>query len=330
MKECEEVMEKKKVSIIVPVYNSEKHIQQCIDSIINQTYKNLEIIVVNDGSTDKTLDILKNLNKKDKRVKIYSKQNSGVAETRNLGLDHATGEIIGFVDSDDTIEVNMYEQLVVCLENYKADIVECGYKRINNDSILKFELQNEIITNKNLILENYLKGKNTTNHNWNKIYSSDLIKNVRYANYSYSEDYLFNVQAHSLANKKIIVSETYYNYMDNIDSAVNAPFTLKKIDQISAGISAIEYLNLNHYTESILSLARVYVIDKIIVVFNEAIKSQHYKNIKSKIIKIFRKNFKKLVFSGNIIRLYTIKQIISRTIFFVNPSLYLYTVKHRN
>ena len=118
-----------KVSIIVPVYNGQEYIEQCISSIINQTYNNLEIIVINDGSTDNTINILKNFEKKDSRIRIIDKENTGVSDSRNIGIIESTGKYINFVDSDDWIELDMIEKLVNKIQEKDVDAVRCNYYR---------------------------------------------------------------------------------------------------------------------------------------------------------------------------------------------------------
>ena len=106
----------KKVSVIVPVYNVENYLEECVNSILNQTYENLEIILVDDGSTDNCPQICDDWAKKDKRIKVIHKANGGVSSARNVGLDNATGEYIGFVDSDDYIDITMYEKMLKLLK----------------------------------------------------------------------------------------------------------------------------------------------------------------------------------------------------------------------
>ena len=118
-------METYKVSVIVAAYNIEKYIARCLDSILNQTYKNLEIIVVNDGSSDNTGEIIDKYSEKDIRIKVIHKENSGVSSARNKGLDMSTGDYIGFVDGDDTLETDMYELLVSNAIKNNADISHC-------------------------------------------------------------------------------------------------------------------------------------------------------------------------------------------------------------
>ena len=123
-------MMEKLVSVIIPAYNIERYISRCLDSIMAQTYNNLEIIVIDDGSKDQTAEILDDYQKRDSRIIVVHKENGGVSSARNNGLDIATGDYISFVDGDDLIESNMYEILVKILEKEKTDIAHCGYQMI--------------------------------------------------------------------------------------------------------------------------------------------------------------------------------------------------------
>ena len=118
-------MENKCISIIIPVYNCEKYISRCLRSIINQTYKNLQIIVVNDGSTDNTLNICEDIARNDSRIEIYSKENGGVSSARNLGLKKVKGDYISFVDADDFLEVNMFSKMIYSLKD--EDLIVCNF-----------------------------------------------------------------------------------------------------------------------------------------------------------------------------------------------------------
>lgn len=115
------------ISIIVPVYNAEKYLRECIDSILQQTYTDIEVLLIDDGSTDDSLSICQEYEKKDKRVKVYHKKNSGVSDTRNFGIDHANGEYISFCDSDDKIASSLYEVLINLMRTYRVDRVVSGY-----------------------------------------------------------------------------------------------------------------------------------------------------------------------------------------------------------
>ena len=123
-----------KVSIIVPVYNVEKYLRQCVDSIVNQSLKEIEIICINDGSTDNSLQILEGYAQRDKRIKIINKRNEGLSTARNTGMEYATGEYIGFVDSDDFINEKMYENLYKNAKSNKSDIVMCPAYVFDNNN----------------------------------------------------------------------------------------------------------------------------------------------------------------------------------------------------
>lgn len=117
------------ISIIVPIYNMEMYIERCLHSLLTQTFKRIEIIAVNDGSTDQTGDILSKYQEKDKRLKVFYQENKGVSQARNFGLKHAEGEYIGFVDPDDWVHQDMYEALYEALQREQADIAMCRYTR---------------------------------------------------------------------------------------------------------------------------------------------------------------------------------------------------------
>ena len=120
------------ISIIVPIYNTEKYLNECVDSIINQTYKNIEIILVNDGSTDNCLKICDEYAKKDKRVKVIHKENGGLSSARNSGLDILTGKYVCFIDSDDYVATTFVYDMFNLITKYNADIVEGSYQTIND------------------------------------------------------------------------------------------------------------------------------------------------------------------------------------------------------
>ena len=122
-----------KISVIVPVYNVEQYLERCVDSIINQTYKNLEIILVNDGSTDNSGQLCDELAKKDDRIRVIHKKNGGLSDARNVGIDEAESELIGFIDSDDYIDEDMYELLINNMKNANADLSMCGHFDVYNN-----------------------------------------------------------------------------------------------------------------------------------------------------------------------------------------------------
>ena len=151
------------ISIIIPVYNVRKYLEECLDSVINQTYKNIEIICVNDGSTDNSLELLYEYSKKDSRIKIIDKKNGGVSSARNLGIKNAIGEYIYFVDSDDWIELNLIEEFVNVIKTEEVDIVRCNHYKNQNENNISFDktISNKKVEDKeiNECIEKIVEGK---------------------------------------------------------------------------------------------------------------------------------------------------------------------------
>jgi len=236
-------MKMPRISIIIPVYNTEQYLAKCIESVINQTYINLEILLVNDGSTDSSLDICNAYASNDSRVVVINKQNGGVSSARNSGLEVATGEYIGFVDSDDFLSPVMYEELLDAIQKNDADIAECGYCTLDMDYRItgKYEFKNSIIDGNYQCSYNYLANINTTNFNWNKLYKRFIFNDLRYPDLLYSEDYTINVKAFYKCNRKATISGCYYYYLKNEKSACNPPFTEAKLDVIKAGKEMLKY-----------------------------------------------------------------------------------------
>lgn len=181
-----------KVSIIVPVYNVEKYLDKCIESIVNQTYRNIEIILVDDGSPDKCPEICNEWAKKDDRIKVIHKENGGLSSARNAALEIAQGDYITFVDSDDWIENDMIQSMLTCAAKNDADIVCCGFYFDNVDTtghLQKFEkaeYENEEIV-LNLLLDNIRPEV------CSKLYSAELINQFRFdESIKYAEDLPFN------------------------------------------------------------------------------------------------------------------------------------------
>lgn len=196
------------VSIIIPVYNTEKYLKNCLESVINQTYKNLEIICIDDGSTDKSLEVLKQFEAKDNRIKVISQNNQGVSAARNQGLDNANGKYLMFVDSDDWIESSMIEELYTLAEKENADAIITG---ILYENIAEKQLSYRIPTSKR-----WLSRNNLLNPVANKFHRTEIIKkfNIHFENnIRLGEDFLFNMDVFSRGNKILIFPKIFYHYV---------------------------------------------------------------------------------------------------------------------
>lgn len=243
-----------KISIIVPVYNTEKFLEKCLNSLINQTLKDIEIICINDGSTDKSLQILEKFANKDKRIQIINQTNSGLSVARNIGIKKAKGEYIGFVDSDDWVDLNFFEQLYINVKKYNADIGVAGIKRVRS-----YKWKYHIKLEKEEVIQDTNKKFKKCDvpekcYVWNKIYKLSELKkrNIYFEPNVYFEDRLFTAQV--LINLKTLVTvpNTYYNYWTNPNSIVKTKSKKKLKDSQYTKEKLMKYLkennvNLDHY-----------------------------------------------------------------------------------
>lgn len=202
----------KKVSIIIPIYNSSSYIEKCVNSVLKQTYKNIEIILINDGSTDNSLDIIKNISSKNNNVKYYTQKNSGVAKTRNRGIKYSNGDYVMFIDNDDYIDSNYVENFVKELDD-DTDYIIGGYRRV--------DLKGNTLYSK--------KFKNTPWSYymfvtpWGKIFKKEfLIKNnIEFLPVKMGEDIYFTALSISYSNNRKIINYIGYNWLDNTESVSN-------------------------------------------------------------------------------------------------------------
>lgn len=202
-----------KVSIIIPVYNAEKYLERCIDSLINQTYKNIEIIAINDGSKDNSLNILKKYQRENKNIKVHTQENIGISKTRNKGIKHATGDYIMFVDNDDFLDSDYIETYIEELKEREYDVIIGGYRRVN--------------TKNKIIKEIRLKNKKWCAYMivapWAKLYKREYVKkkNLEFLNSNIGEDIYFTLPAVSLTENIKIISYIGYNWFYNDKSVSN-------------------------------------------------------------------------------------------------------------
>ena len=211
----------KKITIIVPVYKVEKYLDRCVQSIVNQTYQNLEIILVDDGSPDKCPQMCDDWANQDARIKVIHKINGGVSSARNAGLDVATGEYIQFVDSDDYLELSACETLVEKMVTNEADIVVVGFIPIGDNA--KYIQISDFTTSDKMYAIQNLYNCRVLNAVWNKIYKKNLLDGIRFKeNMKYGEDLLFNLQYMQNCQLIVYTSEPLYNYVNTPGSVVHS------------------------------------------------------------------------------------------------------------
>ncbi len=208
------------ISVIVPVYKVEKYLDRCVESIVNQTYTNLEIILVDDGSPDNCPKMCDAWAQKDSRIIVIHKENGGVSSARNAALDIAQGEYIGFVDSDDYVDKTMYEKLYLAAEENFCDIVVCNnYHMVNGKLVKSGCFASHIYCGD--ILSDFLQGKFETNAIWNKLYKKNAICNFRFdESVKVGEDLLFNYYVIKNCNNVFTIEDSLYYYVFYSDSTM--------------------------------------------------------------------------------------------------------------
>ena len=259
-------MKNKKISVIVAVYNTEKYVEKCLDSLLNQTYQNLEIIVVEDGSTDNSKEVLKKYANNKKIKIIYNKKNSGLSYSRNVGLENATGDYIGYIDSDDYVDLDYYEKLMQAIVDNKAVIAICDIKVVDE------ETNTEVISrccnsdefNVYNVVDNGLAASAC-----NKLFKKELISKYKFAEGKVNED--IAVVIPTLVNaKKMAYASTYYYYVQRGGSIQNSGFSDKRFDIFYGVKTTLERIKDNKDYESLkdaivynqLIVLLIYVIPK--------------------------------------------------------------------
>ncbi|NOW06392.1 glycosyltransferase family 2 protein [Clostridium beijerinckii] len=238
------------ISVIVPVYNVEKYLPQCIDSILNQTEKNLEIILVDDGSLDNSGKICDEFSKKDDRIIVIHKKNNGLSSARNAGLEIARGNYIGFVDSDDWLDKTMYEVLLKLLKENNSDISCCDFFKTANSNDSIPHIDNEIINSYNNIesLNNFYNGLYTqTVVAWNKLYKRELFKDISYPVGKIHEDEGTTYKLYYKANKITYTNRPLYYYRITPNSITTSKFNKKRLDIIDVYDEKVKFIkNINN------------------------------------------------------------------------------------
>lgn len=214
---------KELISVIVPVYNVEKYLEKCLNSIMYQTYSNLEILLIDDGSTDQSGRICNKYAKKDKRIKVIHKANTGLADSRNVGLKMATGQLVGFVDSDDYIEFNMFEMLYHILQKYNADIAVCGVEAVdeNGKSLQHSKSKGSIcvLDSKEAVIS-LLEGSISTIF-CNKLCKKELFDEIKFPSGKIMEDLATFYRVLDKADKIVISQEVKYYYVQRKGSLIH-------------------------------------------------------------------------------------------------------------
>ena len=322
-----------KISIIVPVYNVERYLDNCIESILNQTFKDFELILVNDGSNDKSYEICKSYLEVDSRIKIINKENGGISSARNAGLDIAIGEYIGFVDSDDYIHPQMYEILYKNIKNEEADISLCNFKKVASyeECRLKIFLERDLNV-KTLEYSNVDSSKELFTDKsitfvvaWNKLYNRRLFEKNRYKVGKIHEDEFIIHRLLYESNKVVYTTMELYFYLKRENSITSKSLNLKRLNLLEAYIDRINFFsNCKEYSleeKALFMYSEEFLIHYYLIKNNLHNCKKILKGMKHQYIHLFPKILK--------LKYYTKKEKIVLIAFCLNSNIYKFYINYK-
>lgn len=308
-----------KISIVVPVYNVEKYLDKCINSILNQTLSEFELILIDDGSKDSSGLICDKYAESDKRIKVIHKSNGGMSSARNIGLDVAKGKYIGFVDSDDWIESDMYELLYNICEDNNCDIANCS-------SIIHYEQKTVINGGHSLIIHNreeamktMLEGKLYDEVVWTKLIKREILAGTRFTEGIVYEDTDFTYRVIDKVQKVGCIGEPKYHYIKRQKGIMNLAKKDLNIDGVLVYNEMYKffrnnYLNLSELAANKLVNHAMYILDKI----SNSDDFKKYKYKYDKVVNILNENYKVIIRLNGL----NVKQKILLTLTKINPLLF--------
>ncbi len=235
-----------KISVIVPIYKVENYLKKCINSIINQSYRNLEIILVDDGSPDNCGKICDEYAKQDKRIVVIHKENGGLSDARNKGLEIASGDYISFVDSDDWLVNNAYELTMDIMKKNDANIVSFNYTKVyENENQIAYNVKStRTYTNENAY-KLHIQGQLFPALVWNKLYKKEIIDGLLFEVNKISEDEFFTYKVMSRAINPTYLNVPLYYYLQREDSIINT-ISIKKLDAIDGMYERLKFTKENY------------------------------------------------------------------------------------
>ena len=237
-------MQNQLISVIVPIYKVEAYLIRCVESIVNQTYQNLEIIFVDDGSPDNCSKVCDEWSIKDSRIKVIHKKNGGLSDARNAGMKIATGKYISFIDSDDYVALDFFETLLSVMEKENSDIAECNVVKFYEDG--RSEKYSDDLAITTFDTESALTGLIAENpfhqHVWNKLYKTQLVKDIHYAVGKLNEDEFWTYQVFGRAQKVSKINKTMYYYFQRSSSIMGESYNIRRLDALEGKANRQKYI----------------------------------------------------------------------------------------
>lgn len=304
------------ISIIIPAYNEEKNIARCLNSVLAQGFTNFEALCIDDGSTDSTAEIIKSFAEKDERIILLKNPNKGVSSARNFGIENAKGNYIGFVDSDDFIQPQMYEFLYRAVTENNCDFSVCKYKKTSEIKEKIFEYKTE-----NFYPENFIKNFDETELVFSsactKLISKKFLNDIRFKNFKIGEDTIFNSELYSKSSLSILISAELYTYYVNTQSvSFTELWSEKWFDLIQTRFISFDILKDKNEALSSFYLERGM---KLLLSYKFNLKGSPNENkFNAQLKTYFKKYFKPFMICKSI----SLKNKLIIPVFFLMPPLY--------
>lgn len=270
------------ISVAVAIYNVDAYLERAVDSLLNQTYRNLEIILVDDGSTDNCPAICDRYAEQDERVKVIHKENGGLFTSRNVGIENATGTYMAFLDGDDWVDADMYEKLLAALKGNEADLAVCRYRWVYRDGTEDASTDMAAVMEGQEVLAKYLEEDDRfqiQNAAWNKLYKRSLLKELRFPPRLY-EDMMFTIQLLARPERSVYLDRAYHNYVcDRNTSIMNLGINDRTFTDLIPNLyDRSVYLRQNGKEE--LALLQDYFLYKRLLLFYTQVSRSHNKKKK--------------------------------------------------
>lgn len=299
------------ISIIIPVYNVERYLERCVYSVTSQTYENLEIFLVDDGSTDGCPKLCDDLAKKDARIKVIHKENGGLSDARNVAIDVCQGDYVFCLDSDDFVANDTIELLYSSLVKNDADIATCGHI---NHYVEKPQVDTtrntELVLDAEPALENMLYQKNVTTSAWGKLYKRELFDGVRYPKGKICEDLDTTYKLFSRSRKIVINTAIKLFYQQRTDSIINSQFSVKRMDALGFAEELVRYVEDKHPKIEAAAHNRLFM-EAVFIGVQIPLHEAAFKKERQRCADVIYANRKGVLLDGNSKRIYRVYALLS-------------------
>ena len=310
------------ISIIVPIYNVADYVEKCVASLVKQTYRKIEIILVDDGSTDGSGAICERLAQTDDRIQVVHKVNGGLSDARNAGIEHAKGAYYAFIDSDDYVDEHMVEALYYALLTNKAEISICGFQAVDEKGNFLSEM-----TSSGLMTGCYTKGyiyeESCKPYGWNyivawnKLYKKDLFQRIRYMKGKVHEDeFIFHYLIEQCERVAVIEDKCYY-YLQRQKSITRESYTVQRMDGIEANLLRCQFFRTKKMENCFRETENIAYY-----FLNLAIHSLEYEIMEARLTQLQR-NYRQIILSILFNRKYGIQGKLKRSLFCVNKKIFV-------